>query len=208
MHVAAAISDDDEDRVNFLRSLQILDSPSDESFDRITNTAKSVLRVPIALISFVDSERQWFKSKVGLNVCETHRDYAFCSHAILPKIPTVLIVPDATQDDRFRYSPLVLGEPFIRFYAGAPLIFMDKDTLWKIGTLCVIDVKPRTFERDQILLLETLSRLVVAEIRLRKSLADEQAERIRAMHRGARACANKMHASYIGQVNFTSHPPP
>ncbi len=123
IHIAAAIPDDDEDRIDFLRSLKILDSPSEESFDRITTTAKTLLGVPIALISFVDSERQWFKSKVGVSVCETHRDYAFCAHAILPKIPTVFIIPDATQDDRFWNSPLVLGEPFIRFYAGSTIDF-------------------------------------------------------------------------------------
>ena len=201
MHIPAEIPDDDEDRVDFLRSLKILDSPPEESFDRITSTAKTVFGVPIALISFVDSERQWFKSKVGVNVCETHRDYAFCAHAILPENPKVFIVSDATQDDRFCFSPLVLGEPFIRFYAGAPLVLSDKDKLWKLGTLCIIDVNPRNFGREQILLLETLARLVVAEIRLRKSHADEQAKQIRVLHRGAKACANKMHASYIGQVN-------
>ena len=200
MHIPAAFPEDEDERIEFLRSLNILDSPSEESFERITNTAKSVFNVPIALVSLVDTERQWFKSKVGLNVCETHRDYAFCAHAILPKVPKVFIVPDATKDDRFRFSPLVLGAPFIRFYAGAPLVFREKDKIIKLGTLCIIDTQPRCFSHQQTLLLETLARLVVAEIQLRKGLADQQAERIRALHLGAQACAKQMHASYIGQV--------
>ena len=204
MHIPAPLPEDDEERVEFLRSLNILDSPPEESFDRITNTAKAVFHVPIALVSLVDSERQWFKSKVGLNVCETHRDFAFCAHAILPKAPKTLIVPDATEDDRFRFSPIVLGAPYIRFYAGAPLVFQEANQILKLGTLCIIDTTPRRLDHQQILLLETLARLVVAEIKLRKSLADQQAERIRALHLGAQACARQMHASYIGQVCLVS----
>ena len=200
MHIPASIPDDEEERIDFLRSLAILDSPSEESFDRITNTAKTVFNVPIALVSLVDSERQWFKSKVGLNVCETHRDYAFCAHAILPKVPKTLIVPDATQDERFRFSPLVINEPYIRFYAGSPLVFRENEKILKLGTLCIIDNKPRGFDQRSVQLLETLARLVVAEVQLRKSLADEQAQRIRALQLNAQACARQMHASYIGQA--------
>ena len=122
-----------------MRHFAILDSEFEVGFDRITQLASRMFKVPICLVSLVDTERQWFKSCIGLPVRETHRDAAFCTHAILPDAPDVLVVPDALEDVRFCNNPLVLDDPFIRFYAGAPL----KSYGQKIGTLCLIDRTPR-----------------------------------------------------------------
>uniref|UniRef100_A0A7S0I271 Uncharacterized protein n=1 Tax=Hanusia phi TaxID=3032 RepID=A0A7S0I271_9CRYP len=200
LHVPAPIPDDDEERLQFLSSLKILDTETEHSFDRITEAASVIFKVPIALVSLVDRERQWFKSAVGVDVCQTHRDVAFCAHAILPKEPKVFIVNDTYEDERFKYSDLVLGEPYIRFYAGAPLVLYTDDGMWKLGTICIIDQKPRTLRDDEVLLLEMLGRLVVAEIELREKLAKKHRERIDEVHEGAQVWAKEMNTAYIGQV--------
>ncbi len=110
---------DEEQRIASLKSLEILDTPPEERFDRITRVTAEVFGVPFALISLVDSKRQWFKSCHGLNLQETPRDISFCAHAILQRDP--FIVNDALEDNRFKDNPLVVSEPKIRFYAGAPL---------------------------------------------------------------------------------------
>jgi len=125
-------------RIEALRSLQVLDTPPEERFDRITKIAQHVFDVPIALVSLVDESRQWFKSKQGLEVCETGRDVSFCGHAILRD--DALVVPDAFLDKRFADNPLVTGEPHVRFYAGHPLADAAG---FKLGTLCIIDHRPR-----------------------------------------------------------------
>ncbi|WP_282189067.1 PAS domain S-box protein [Azospirillum sp. SYSU D00513] len=125
-------------RLAELRWYGILDTAATPSFDRLTRLASASLEVPIALISLVDGDRQWFKSRVGLQVCETGRDIAFCAHAILGD--EVLVVPDARDDARFSGNPLVTGDPKIRFYAGAPLVSPSGH---RLGTLCVIDTRPR-----------------------------------------------------------------
>ncbi|WP_295958008.1 GAF domain-containing protein, partial [uncultured Xanthomonas sp.] len=124
---------DEPQRLSALRQLCLLDTPADQVFDLVTQLASRYLRVPIALVSLIDEQRQWFKSRVGLEVPQTPRSQAFCAYAI--HSPELMVVPDARQDPRFRDNPLVTGPPFIRFYAGAPLLMADGASL---GTLCVI----------------------------------------------------------------------
>ncbi|AMM17898.1 MAG: diguanylate cyclase [Pseudomonadota bacterium] len=146
-------------RLRLLQGLDVLDTPADEAFDRITRIAAEMLQVPIALISLVDEYRQWFKSRVGLDVCETSRDLAFCAHAL--DIDKILLVEDALEDARFADNPLVTGAPFIRFYAGIPLRSAEGLVL---GTLCVIDTKPRTLSGSAISALHDLARTVEREL--------------------------------------------
>ncbi|MDH3194816.1 MAG: sensor domain-containing diguanylate cyclase [Hyphomicrobiales bacterium] len=152
----------EKDRLDALYSMELLDTPAEEAFDRITRLAKSVLETPIVVVSLVDESRQWFKSKLGLEADETPRDIAFCDHTIRQSHP--LIVENALLDERFADNPLVTGEPGIRFYAGAPLRTRDGHN---IGTLCVIDFKPRTISEQQLAILGDLARLVVDEMELR-----------------------------------------
>lgn len=152
-------------RVAALQKYAILDTDPEQAFDDLTLLASYICRTPIALISLVDENRQWFKSKVGLDVSETSREVAFCSRAILQN--DVFIVPDTLQDERFRDNPLVVSEPGIRFYAGAPLI---TDEGYALGTLCVIDRTPREISPDQKDALRALSRLVLAQLEFRRNL--------------------------------------
>ena len=140
----------------------ILDTGSEESFDRITRVAQAMLNMPIALISLVDDNRQWFKSRQGIDIIETPRDISFCTHAIQKDQP--LIVSDASRDDRFKHSPLVTGAPGVRFYAGVPL---KTPREINIGTLCVIDTKPRTLSPDMIEILCDLAYITVDLLELR-----------------------------------------
>ena len=150
-------------RLKALYDLAILDSPREQSFDDIAQVAMQLCNVPVAVVSLVDKDRQWFKSCLGLDATETPRDVAFCAHAIL--VPNdVLIVEDATKDSRFCDNALVTGAPYIRFYAGAPLITDDGMAL---GTLCVIDYQPRILSAAQIASLKALARQVVQLLRLR-----------------------------------------
>ncbi|HEY8713743.1 MAG TPA: GAF domain-containing protein [Candidatus Acidoferrum sp.] len=155
----------EEARVAALEKYAILDTDPEAAFDDLTLLASFVCKTPIALISLIDEERQWFKSKVGLTLSETSRDVAFCAKAILQS--DILEVQDATQDERFRDNPFVVAEPNIRFYAGAPLITEDG---YALGTLCVIDQKPRELEAEQREALKALSRLVVAQLEFRRNL--------------------------------------
>ncbi|AWN42314.1 GAF domain-containing protein [Methylobacterium durans] len=152
-------------RLAALRRLQVLDTPPEPSFDRLVEIARSVFGVPIALVSLIDSDRQWFKAKCGLAVSETHRDLAFCNYTILHD--TVLAVPDARRDPTFANNPLVTGEPHIRFYAGAPLITAPGI---RLGSLCVIDTKPREFDAADARVLAGLAKIAVDEIWLRDLL--------------------------------------
>ena len=152
----------EEARLDALRSLEILDTPAEEAFDRITRMAAELFETPIALISLVDASRQWFKSKVGISPPETPRDVAFCHYTI--RGDNVMVVPDATLDDRFIDNPLVQGNPDIRFYAGAPLRLASG---FKIGSMCIIDTKPRTLTPIEERRLATLAQIVVDEMELR-----------------------------------------
>lgn len=153
------IPDDEQVRLSQLRALAILDTPSEERFDCVTRMAKRLFGVPIALVSLVDENRQWFKSCFGLDVSETERSISFCGHAILNK--SALVINDATLDERFFDNPLVIGEPYIRFYAGQPLRTLSGQGL---GTLCIIDQTPRDFSDEDITMLANLAGMVEREI--------------------------------------------
>jgi PAS domain S-box-containing protein len=147
------------ERLASLRALKLLDTPAEERFDRITRLAKSIFDTDIALVSLVDENRQWFKSNQGLNAAETPRDISFCGHAIAQD--ELFIVNDATSDGRFADNPFVLQYPQIRFYAGAPLTSPDKQ---RVGTLCIIDSKPRELNALQRTVLRDLADLVEGEM--------------------------------------------
>lgn len=175
---------DEPQRLESLRQYAVLDTPAEAAFDDLTELAAHICEAPIALISLIDENRQWFKSKVGLDASETSRDVAFCAHAIHQ--PDLFIVPDATLDERFADNPLVTGEPRIRFYAGAPLLTPDGHAL---GTLCVIDYQPRELRPDQQRALRVLSRNVMGQLELRRraletaSLLAERDEILAALRR-------------------------
>jgi len=162
---APIMSANDAARVAALQRYAILDSEPEQAFDDLTLLASYVCKTPIALISLIDENRQWFKSKVGISATETSRDIAFCSAAI--QQPDVFVVPDALQDERFRTNPLVVSDPNIRFYAGVPLINEDG---YALGTLCVIDRAPRNLAADQESALKALSRLVLMQMEFRRNL--------------------------------------
>jgi GAF domain-containing protein len=150
-------------RLAALRQYQVLDTAPERSYDAITELASFICESPIALLSFVESERQWFKSKVGLGVNEAPREHSFCAHAIAQN--SLLVVEDATTDERFSNNPFVRNDPNIRFYAGAPLITSDGHG---VGSLCVIDRKPRKLSAAQISALEKLATLVITELDFRR----------------------------------------
>jgi diguanylate cyclase (GGDEF)-like protein/PAS domain S-box-containing protein len=153
------------ERLQALHTLEILDTPADASLDRITRLVSRVLNVPIALVTLVDEERQWFKSRIGVKVLETSRDDAFCAHAILQDEP--LVVPDALQDVRFSDSALVTEAPNIRFYAGVPI---RTSKGFAVGTLCAIDKRPRILSDEELNTLRDLAEMVSREIQLRENL--------------------------------------
>ena len=155
----------EEARVIALDKYAILDTDPEQSFDDLTLLASYVCKTPMALISLVDEDRQWFKSRVGIDASKTSRDIAFCSTAILQS--DVFVVPDALADERFRDNPLVVSDPHIRFYAGAPLINEDG---YALGTLCVVDRAPRDLAPDQKEALQALSRLVLVHLEFRRNL--------------------------------------
>ena len=155
----------EEARLATLSRYEVLDTPPEAAFDRITQLASTIFKVPIVLISLVDRNRQWFKSCYGLDTRETDRSVSFCAHAI--QADAVMVVPDATQDPRFALNALVTGDPSIRFYAGAPLRTPDG---YKLGTLCLIDREPRKqLSQEQRAMLEGLAALVVNELELRRT---------------------------------------
>jgi EAL domain-containing protein (putative c-di-GMP-specific phosphodiesterase class I) len=160
------LSENERARLLALHSYDILDTPEEDVFDEFARLAASIIGTPVALVSLVDGNRQWFKAKVGLTATETPRDVAFCAHAI--GSVDVLVIPDALKDERFVNNPLVTDGPKIRFYAGAPLITSEGQAL---GTLCVIDYVPRELTLEQNNALQILSRHVMAQLELRRRLA-------------------------------------
>jgi GAF domain-containing protein len=160
----APIPPNEEDRLEALRQYQILDTAAEQAFDDITRLAADICQTPISLLSFIDQNRQWFKSNVGLSTRETGRDVAFCAHAILQD--DLFVVPDALADERFAQNPLVTHDPNIRFYAGMPLVAKGGHAL---GTLCVIDRVPRELTEDQKAKLRALAQGVLLLLEVRRS---------------------------------------
>jgi GAF domain-containing protein len=161
------IPENEAGRLNTLRGYGILDTHPEDRFDDLTRLAASICGTPISLISLVDDDRQWFKSRIGMEARQTARRDAFCAHTIISA--ELFVVPDASQDARFAANPLVLGEPYLRFYAGAPLTAPNGHIL---GALCVMDRVPRQLNCDQLESLRILSRQVMAQVTLGKNLQD------------------------------------
>ena len=155
----APLPANEHERLNALRALGILDTPPEERFDRITRVAQAIFRVPVALISLVDADRQWHKSRQGLDACEVPRDLSFCAHAL--GVDGALVVADASRDPRFAAHPLVLGAPHIRFYAGHQL---NSPEGYTYGTLCLIDIAPRDFAAPERALLADLAAWAEGEL--------------------------------------------
>ena len=159
--IAPAIPENEADRIAALYELRILDTPPEDRFDRITQLASKLFNVPIAYLALVDSDRQWLKSRCGINLEETTREVSFCGHTILGD--GVMVVTDALEDDRFHDNPMVTDQPKIRFYAGMPLQSADGQ---KIGTLCLADREPREFSHSQHDLLRDLSCMAEDQLNL------------------------------------------
>ena len=176
------VLDDENERLDALRRTGIVESQPEQAYDDITALAATICQVPIAVVSFVEEDFQWFKSCVGLDVDRTSRDVSFCAHAMFS--PDLFIIPDATGDQRFANNPLVTGEPNIRFYAGYPLKDDDGHAL---GSLCVIDREPRDLSEKQLEALRILGRQVESQMRLRQRNAElaEQIEIARAAEQTA-----------------------
>lgn len=166
---APDIPKDEQQRLKTLRSLNILDTSAEERFDRLTRMAKRMFDTPIALVSLVDENRQWFKSCIGLGVSETPRDISFCGHAILGD--EIFIISDTAEDERFADNPLVLNDPNIRFYAGCPLRFLDGS---KLGTLCIIDRKPRDLNEEDMEALKDLALTTERELSAVKLATEDE----------------------------------
>ena len=198
--MAAQLPDNEVERLQRLRDYNILDSLDEEDFDSITRLAASICETPISLISLIDEDRQWFKSKVGMEERETHRSASFCAHAILEP-DNIFLVKDAKRDERFKENPLVLGAPKIQFYMGVPLV--DKDGL-ALGTLCIIDRKPHTLNENQVQLLKVLSKQVMRLIELRyqnrklTELAEQLDEKNEELHQFAITLSHDIKSPIVG----------
>ncbi|MBU0687953.1 MAG: diguanylate cyclase [Gammaproteobacteria bacterium] len=185
----APLPDNEQARLEALLSYDILDTEPEAEFDGMVQLASSICETPIAVISLVDQDRQWFKAIVGLDAKETSRDLAFCAHTILQN--DVMVVNDALQDPRFFDNGLVTSDPKIRFYAGAPLITSDGLPL---GTICVIDRVPRQLNADQLLALKALASHVITQFELRKSHSKVR-QQIRELHQTQKVLSTLINAS-------------
>src|SRR5216684_3525862 len=161
--MTAPVPKNEKQRLKVLWQYSVLDTMPEEIFDDLTELAARICEAPVAMITLVDEDRQWFKAKVGVSINETSRDISFCAHAITQ--PGLFIVPDATRDERFAKNPLVTSDPKVRFYAGAPLVSPDG---YALGTLCVIDKVPRDLRPEQQRALTILARHVMTQLELRR----------------------------------------
>ncbi|WP_224999035.1 GAF domain-containing sensor histidine kinase [Cesiribacter sp. SM1] len=155
----------EKERLNALYNYAVLDTEQEAEFNNIVQLASQICNTPVSLITLLDSNRQWFKARVGVDIPETHRNISFCTHAI--EEHGIMVVPDATKDERFVNNPLVTGFPFIKFYAGAPLV---TPAGYALGTLCVIDQQTRELTQEQLFALQTLSQQVVSQLELRQKV--------------------------------------
>lgn len=193
-------------RLRILQMYRIVDTAAEKAFDDLTHLAAEICNAPISLLSLVDSSRQWFKSSVGLDAKQTPRDLAFCAHAILGDDD--FVVNDARKDERFAANPLVTAAPSIRFYAGIPLTVMPGV---RLGTLCVIDRKPRTLSATQLKSLRTLRNVVITHLELRRALLDltdlQRLVPMCAWCRKVRTSDGKWLAlhDYVAQTTLVSH---
>lgn len=169
----------EQQRLIELRRLSILDTRAECIFDELTDLAANIFDVPIALIVLVDSSRVWFKSKFGLGVSECPREITICHHTIQQS--EMLVVNNATEDERFNCSPLITDDPKVRFYAAAPILTSDG---YALGVVCIVDRKPREFTRAQLAVLESLARLALQQMELRRELLEAKV-----LSQGAESCA-------------------
>lgn len=193
---AAPLPLNEAERLKFLNQEEILDTLPEKSFDALTRLATEILNVPIALVSLIDRERQWFKSCVGLNVSETHRDFAFCAHAILDE--EVLVVEDAREDERFRDSPLVQGDPHIRFYAGVPIKGGGE---FNLGTFCIIGREPKKLSQRELERLKDLAALADDALALRRTLRSQRKNRSSLVHAEKMASIGLLASGVAHEIN-------
>jgi len=193
---SAPIPSNDAERLESLYALSILDTEPERSFDVITRLASEVLGVPIAVVSLVDKNRQWFKSCVGFDAKETPRDYAFCAHAILSE--EVTVVEDARLDERFRDNPAVTGPPYVRFYAGMPI---KGGGAFNLGTLCVVSLEPKQISKKDLDLLKDLASLVDGELALRRALKQRIMDQKSLVHAEKMASIGSLAAGIAHEIN-------
>ena len=200
---APPLPKNEEARLLALRNYDVLETSPEPEFDALTELASAICGTPIALISLVDRDRQWFKSKVGLLAAETHRDVSFCGHAILER--DVFVVEDALRDSRFSDNPLVTGDPRIRFYAGAQL---RTETGEAIGTLCVIDSSPKAFPEEKKRALSTLASMVITQLELKRknrqlteALALIEGQKIMLLHQSKMSALGEMAGGIAHEIN-------
>lgn len=192
----AAKPPNETQRLHALLELDVLDTGAEQAFDDLTYLAAQICETPIALVSLIDAERQWFKSRIGLEDSETHRDLAFCAHAILQ--PELMEVPDARNDQRFADHPAVIGDPSLRFYAGAPLITQQG---FALGTLCVADHRPRHLNQRQRKALLALSRQVISQLELRRMVCELQGIND-SKHKVLTVLSHDLRSAFNVQINY------
>jgi signal transduction histidine kinase len=187
----------ESERIRALQEYDILDTAAEEAYDDLAKLASYICGTPIALVSLVDQNRQWFKSKVGIDANETPRELAFCAHAI-NKPDQPLVIPNALEDERFADNPLVASDPNIRFYAGTPLVTPSGHAL---GTLCVIDRVPRDLTSEQLESLQTLGRQVISQMELRLKLRHLKETQAQLIHSEKMSSLSQMVAGMAHEIN-------
>jgi diguanylate cyclase (GGDEF)-like protein len=185
-------TNDEFGRQRALDRLEVLDTPKEPEFERITALVKSIFNIPVVAVTLIDRRRQWFKSVQGLDITETSRDVAFCNHTIREN--RCLKIEDATLDPRFAQNPLVTGAPGIRAYLGAPLVTADG---YLLGSLCVIDFEPRSFSPEQEGILESFAKLVMGEMELRRIASTDELTRL-SNRRVFNETMGRMNDTYLG----------